>query len=106
MKFYIFTQNNSGGRFIADSKLCHHLVIEAESEKEAIQRAEELGVYFDGVENDIDCECCGDRWDEPSVLDPQKNDVKQKMQSLVSEYKWTSPEVRVFYADGNVDEFF
>lgn len=20
------------------------------------------GVYFDGVENDIDCDCCGDRW--------------------------------------------
>ena len=31
--------------------------------KEAANRtAQDKGLYFDGVEKGIDCECCGDRW--------------------------------------------
>jgi len=63
-KFYEFCQNNSGGNFHVDDKICHRLFIEAKNSFEANAIAEDLGIYFDGVENDIDCSCCGDRWNE------------------------------------------
>ena len=74
MKRYNFLQNNSGG---------HHHDIEwsgpddrggvegysvfvmAESASEANALAQEYsGVYFNGVQQGLDCECCGDRWYE------------------------------------------
>ena len=27
-------------------------------------------IYFDGVEDDVDCACCGDRWERCSKSDP------------------------------------
>jgi nitrogen regulatory protein PII-like uncharacterized protein len=65
MKFYQFNQNNSGGRFDVDNKVCHRLFIQADNVDEAIEIAESLGVYFDGCETGMDCECCGDRWYRP-----------------------------------------
>lgn len=64
-QFYEFNQNNSGGVFEVDDKVCHRLFIEANNVYEAINKAEELGVYFNGVSKGLDCSCCGDRWDEP-----------------------------------------
>jgi len=61
-QFYVLTQNNSGGSFVTDDKLCHRLIIEASSEKEAISIAEDLGCYWDGCDLGMDCFCCGDRW--------------------------------------------
>lgn len=34
-KFYQFSQNNSGGYFDTDETVCHRVIIEAKSEKEA-----------------------------------------------------------------------
>ena len=62
MKFYELSQNNSGGSFDVNDKLCHRLFIEAESEKAALEIAEDLGCYWNGVDDGMDCECCGDRW--------------------------------------------
>jgi hypothetical protein len=41
-KFYQFDQNNSGGSFVTDHNLCHRLFIEAFSEEEATQIAENM----------------------------------------------------------------
>lgn len=60
MKFYRFYQNNSGGHL--DKQLPHTLCVEAESAEAANVRAESIGVYFDGCESELDCDCCGDRW--------------------------------------------
>lgn len=62
MKFYEFSQNNSGGHFMVDDRVCHRLFIEAKTFSEAVDKAEELGCYWNGVDKGIDCECCGDRW--------------------------------------------
>jgi hypothetical protein len=62
LKFYEYSQNNTGGSFVTDDKLCHRLFIEAESESEADSIAEDLGCYWDGVNEGSDCPCCGDRW--------------------------------------------
>lgn len=78
LKWFEFSQNNSGGSFIVDDKVCHRLFIEAESFDKAVAKAEELGCYWDGVAKGIDCPCCGDRWnkwdDEAINIDKYNND--------------------------------
>lgn len=70
-KFYCFVQNNSGGHFVFDKErgLTHFVVIEATSPAEANHRAKNIGIYFDGCDNDLDCSCCGDRWYPASDYD-------------------------------------
>lgn len=72
--FYAYPQTNSAGRFIQTADLAAFVIIEAISCEDADERAESLGIYFDGVVNGKDCRCCGDRWtrttrgtDEPRV---------------------------------------
>ena len=60
--FYEFTQNNSGGSFVADARVGYAVIIEASNLKEANSRAEDVGIYFNGCEDGLDCPCCGDRW--------------------------------------------
>lgn len=60
--FYEFSQNNSGGSFVVNESLTHRLFIEADNVIEAQYKAEQLGCYWNGVEDGMDCECCGDRW--------------------------------------------
>ena len=76
MNWYNFSQNNSGGSFMVNDKVCHELYIEAETFDEAVSKAEFLGCYWNGVGDGIDCPCCGDRWskwsDEPIDLDKYK----------------------------------
>jgi len=62
MNFYTFEQNNSFGIDIQNSGIGWIVVIEAESSDAANERAESIGIYFNGVAEGRDCECCGDRW--------------------------------------------
>lgn len=57
--FYLFRQNNSGGRFHPPAVI---VAVESNSPQEANRIAEANGLYFNGVDNDLDCSCCGDRW--------------------------------------------
>ena len=62
MKFYTFRENNSGGRFLLDKE---GVIVLAESAEEANDIAEcnpDSPIYFDGVADERDCACCGDRW--------------------------------------------
>lgn len=67
--FYLFSQNNSGGYFIVNDKVCNKLIIEADCKEEATKVAENLGCYWDGVSKGIDCPCCGDRWTDCEKID-------------------------------------
>ena len=59
MAWFQFSQNNSGGAYIGPTEVW----VEADDSTEANERAEREGtVYFDGVDSEQDCECCGDRW--------------------------------------------
>ena len=151
--FYEFNQNNSGGYFVENDTLCHRLFIEADNVKEAINKAEELGCYWDGVASGIDCSCCGDRWHEPwddegeifpkelevsdwSLLESWNkkygkyevaeepvresgyfgdgyyegkiriDNIDDYAQYLADNYGWTTPDIRIYYKDGNVKEIF
>jgi hypothetical protein len=57
--FYSYVQNNSGGNFIGKHRL---IIIEASTAEEANNKALLTDIYFDGVDDGIDCDCCGDRW--------------------------------------------
>ena len=82
--FYMYNQNNSGGDFITNDKVCHFVIVEAEYAENADIFAEDIGIYFDGCDDGRDCPCCGDRWspaweslDEPRIysFNPEDYDV-------------------------------
>lgn len=99
--FYLYNQNNSGGRFHQDDDLSHRVVIEAPSIGMADGKAEEIGIYFNGVESGHDCGCCGDRWYEPDVLDGyDRQAMLDYVQDLADKYGWTSPDCTIHYLDG------
>jgi len=87
LHFYEFNQNNSGGDFHCDDKVCHRLVIQAHSYQEARRKALELGVYFDGCSLGLDCGCCGDRWSdwEKDPID-DKDDWNENSVGVYSHY--------------------
>lgn len=68
IKFYEFSQTNSGGYFKHDDHLTHWMIIEADNQEEAEKKAFDMGVYYDGVREGVDCACCGDRWYEPCEM--------------------------------------
>jgi hypothetical protein len=94
MAFYEFDQNNSGGSFDVNEKLCHRLVIEADTYQEAENIAENFGVYFDGCDKGIDCSCCGDRWYSGNLIDLEKYKERGYEVSIFDHY--ASPEQKWF----------
>lgn len=60
--FYTYYQNNSGGEFLDDKEVGKYVIIEADTANEANEKAQKCGIYFNGYEENIDCDCCGDRW--------------------------------------------
>jgi len=48
VKYYDFSQNNSGGRFHVDDNVAENVIIAARTVDEANERAEKVGIYFDG----------------------------------------------------------
>ena len=62
--FFRYRQNNSGGSFEISPKkgIGYKVIIEANNCDDANIRAEEIGLYFNGVLDNRDCDCCGDRW--------------------------------------------
>lgn len=66
-QFFEFCQNNSGGGFTFDasSGISHIVIVEADDTQDAVDRAESIGLYFNGCSTGQDCSCCGDRWYEP-----------------------------------------
>jgi hypothetical protein len=103
MKFYHYSQNNSGGQFTGG--MPHDLIIEAESAEDANRRAEDAGAYFDGVGDGQDCECCGDRWypaSDYAVPDTEPCIYgKPVLETLASgELSFYRGYVRIVYANG------
>ena len=84
-KFYDVTQSNPGGSFDVDANLCHRLFIESNSENEADKIAENLGCYWNGVEDGRDCPCCGDRWSGSSEVKIEDINTKWKGYEI---YEW------------------
>lgn len=110
LNWYEFTQNNSDGYFVVDKNVCHRMLIEAASFDEAIEKAEKLGCYWGGVNNGLDCPCCEDRWnrywEEAINLNNYDGDIRAYAQDKADNWGWTSPDTRIFYANGTVEEIY
>lgn len=113
--FYLFSQNNSGGDWdLSHQNLGIYTYIEANSEEEAISRAEEAGMYFDGVSKGVDCDCCGDRWKrECEKIKPKTNyfddSYKDALERIVLELAerdlGVGQKSTVVYLDGQVTTY-
>ena len=58
MSYFKFRQNNSFGVF----KGTPLIFVQADSADDANRIAQDHGVYFNGVADGVDFDCCGDRW--------------------------------------------
>lgn len=113
--FYEYSQNNSGGSLHTDDKLCHRVYIEADNAQEANDKAEQLGMYWNGCDDEIDCPCCGDRWysaSEPVSLmwdgTSSFHNIEDYVKYISEHYPYHGAgkvDSRIYYADGTVKEF-
>ena len=112
-KFFQFNQNNSGGSFDHDESagIGYAVIIEAQDSENANEIAERIGLYFDGVSNERDCECCGDRWylaheddgkDEPCHYDTPIKEATNK--TGIFDGWWGLP-IYVHYLDGRIEKY-
>jgi hypothetical protein len=102
--FYDFRQNNSGGTFYVDSSVAQYVLIEANDADEANARAQEIGIYFNGVDDGVDCECCGDRWYETSSDGTEAPTLYgEPVESHEEKFSFTpsgEPLIHVYYLNG------
>lgn len=100
--FYTFSQNNSDSKFIVNEYLTEFVIIEAEDASMANDKAETLGIYFDGVCKDIDCECCGDRWN--MVADFQGTETPMIFGRSFADWQGYRNAMYciIYYADGSI----
>jgi len=107
MKFFTYIQNNSGGGFHQDeeSGIGLNVIIEANSSEEANDKAESIGLYFDGCDNDRDCSCCGDRWYrsyEDGTDTPRIYDQDVSSQDYKEEWMIWGPYSYIHYTNGTI----
>lgn len=98
MKFYKFAQNNAGGKFKYDENVARNVFIESENAQEANNKAEKIGIYFDGVLLGTECSYCEDRWCRAS-----EDDGMEFLEFDKYELKWRTsdgPIAVVHFEDG------
>lgn len=118
--WFEYRQNNSGGSFVSDQNVAHSVWVEADSHESANEIAKDKGIYFDGVEDDRDCPCCGDRWwpcsdsdseDVPSTYVRDKNGDCVKttdLQEAADREIFCEPgenAIILYHASGDVERF-
>lgn len=102
-RFFTYSQNNSGGRFtVNDIKgIGEYVIVQADSYQDANDRAKYIGLYFDGCNIGVDCDCCGDRWHRVSESDA--NFVPSIYGDFVDDYMpYSDSTIFVHYLDGTV----
>lgn len=102
LRWYTFTQNNSGGFFDRDEDLAEVVCIQATSDDEATRKAEKLMFHS----NLNSCECCGDRWNW-GYFDAAPNDTPMLYGQPLLEYDSSYPagyEYRLHHFDGRIEK--
>jgi hypothetical protein len=91
MSYFKFRQNNSFGHFVGTPLV----FVQADNADDANRIAQDHGVYFNGVADGIDCDCCGDRWYPVHDDDGQDTPVAMVYSPAAGDY------VDVTFADGD-----
>ena len=105
--FFTYGQNNSGGSFIVDhdAGIAHYVIVEAASHDEANRRALDIGIYFNGADDDgMDCPCCGDRWHEAYGEGWDKPLISGKPPNMLGNNRFWNDDVYIHYLDGRVEK--
>lgn len=112
--FFTYNQNNSGGDFVIDAQrgISTFVIVEADDDVEADEKAEKIGLYWDGVAEGRDCECCGDRWNRqwsggtnvPMVYDKSVEDGFYRNGYFFTDRKNAAGYIH--YKDGLVKEVY
>lgn len=112
-KFWTFSQNNTGGSFDFDEAagITNFVVVEANDADDAKERAEKIGLYWNGCDDGRDCPCCGDRWSEPwgdGEVEPMIYSSRPSdYDSGAFAIRWMKParEICVHHIDGRKEWF-
>jgi hypothetical protein len=97
MAFFTYHQNNSFGTFTESDRVSEYVIIEANNAKLADNKAKEIGIYFNGVQKEIDCPCCGDRWHcATDYTAKEEPTIYGKTGDSLNEYK-----VIIYFKDGS-----
>lgn len=103
--FYTFRQNNSRGVFDRDAHVDEFVIVEGDTIEQVTDRAQDIGVYFNGCDRGLDCDCCGDRWYAPYEGDDELDEVPstygQPLKKIKSK-RTKGCNVIIHYADGKV----
>lgn len=109
--FVTYLQNNSGGFWHYDEAAGIGLVVivEAPTAEAANERAESIGLYFDGCHTGRDCWCCGARWDRARETEcreePMVSDIPVEefdFEGYLYPYRW---ECFLHRLDGSVEKY-
>ena len=101
--YYMYSQNNTGGRFDVDDEVAHYVLIEATSPEDSDRIAQSHGIYFDHGYN-RDCSCCGTRWSEAGTYDATKTPQiygKSVEEALADNFGGWRKKAIVYYIDGS-----
>jgi hypothetical protein len=104
--FFTYNQNNSGGSFQIDDSVDAFVVIEADNYEQANDIAESKGIYFNGVDKDMDCECCGDRW-HPMSGDNEGTTIPTLYGEPITKEtlndSWFKKDTIIYYKNGTIE---
>jgi|688.fasta_scaffold1316876_1 hypothetical protein len=100
LKWFHYSQNNSGGYFIVDDDVAEDVYIQAPNAAEATERAEALFEPHSQY-----CECCGPRWSTGWVDDSDGYDVPTNYGTPVTQLTagHYRKKGRLHYYDGRVE---
>lgn len=103
--FYCFPQNNTKGVFLFDRNagITDYVIIEADTPYDANEKAESIGIYFYGANDDeIDCPCCGDRWEPVTALDGKPFPSLYGQDVTKTESK-SKEDIAIHYLSGKIE---
>lgn len=101
LKWFHFSQSNSGGYFIVNEVVAEAVYIQAESAEQASARAEVIFAPYSEF-----CECCGERW--PTTAWEGGFDVPTRYDTPATEIvaDLFRKQARLHHLDGNIETLF
>tara|TARA_R110000868_G_scaffold397172_1_gene669726 strand:+ start:173 stop:559 length:387 start_codon:yes stop_codon:yes gene_type:complete len=102
LKWWHFSQNNSGGYFLVNDMVAEDVFIQAPTAEQARARAE---VIF--ADNSAFCDCCGARWYDDARYENDGYDVPSRWGQTLGEVVADrfNTEARLHHFDGLVESY-
>jgi hypothetical protein len=99
LKWYHFSQNNSGGYFIVDDEVANDVFIQERNVQAAVSKAEDL--FADRSQF---CDCCGQRWSTSYIDESDGHPVPMIYGEPYTPGGMFRDEARLHYFDGRIEK--